>query len=1150
MLNGPAAITWLRHRRVSVAVVLVLTIVCIVTLLLAVVGTLAYHYYSDERRQAFADRHILATDQLSFALAPSVWNLEYDQIEQLIYSRLRDPDIFGIVLELDTRKFIVGRDDNGVPRSLASPYSTTQLPAQSRTLTFEGERLGNLTLHASPRQMESEIAGTRLYMVAFALVLDVVLILSLYIVVKHLIIRPLRQVERYADEISSTGDSAMGLGDLRFIGELDGLKHSIDQMVRKLAAHNRELIRINSRFEQVIEQFPLPIRIADDSGQILVLNKHFTSTFGYTKDQLPDMQAWYGHAYPDESYRREALDAWHQAVAEASRRDGRIKAGIFYITCSNGTVRTVDIAGVKFESITIGVLQDITERVRAEEELARHREHLEELVQSRTEELATTYRRLEETQFAMDHAGIAIQWYEAGSGRISYVNDHACRLYGYSREQLIGRTITELAPCLKPDENDTPVANDNATRHARLETTVLRGDGTLLPVEFVIYRQDAEATQSGNFISFASDISQRKEAEQALITARINAEDAAMARSQFLANMSHEIRTPMNAIIGMTQLALQTELEPRQRNFVRKANAAALSLLGIINDILDFSKVESGNLKVEAIDFDLDKVLDDLGSLLGLKAEEKSIELLFDIAPDVPRNIVGDPLRLTQVLINLTGNAIKFTEHGHVIVRCSSTADGDAAIQLHIEVEDSGIGMTPEQMERLFSPFSQGDGSISRRFGGTGLGLAISRRLIELMGGEIAVKSTPGQGSCFSFSVRAGISATPTRLPASPAALPALRVLLVDDHPDALEALSNQMMAMKLEVCCADSAYAALERIRNSPPFDLLICDWRMPDTDGVELIRILQHDPDLPHPRAIIMVSAYGTEALRQACSDIEIAAILPKPASPSTLLEAIQTALGRWPDSATSSHPDTTKPETRPLSGLHILVVEDNPVNRELAREILQQAGAVVQTANDGEEAIQALDSNAACDCVLMDVQMPVVDGLQATRRIRAQDRFSTLPIIAMTAGALPEERAQTQAAGMNDHLTKPIDVGLMLSTIRHWAAPSSLRDSDPAPVSQPTARIALDPADLEQQLASLQTQLEAGDTDALDTIHALNRQGVSARFAQPFARLTRLVENYAFDEALTELAQLRTDSPSESPPDATDKSVTTTRTKEQEQ
>ncbi|HAG75839.1 MAG TPA: hybrid sensor histidine kinase/response regulator [Thauera sp.] len=1034
MLNMQSSPAWRGGPRVSVAVVLVATIVCIVTVLLALVGSLAFHYYSAERWRTFEDRHNLAAEQLASALVPPVWNLEYDQIGQIAYSRLRDPDIAGVVVEIDAQRLIFGRDGDGAAQRMSLPYATAGLHEQVRAISFGGERIGTLVLHASSDMLEVELAQTRLYMLMFAFVLDVVLILSLYVVVRRLVIRPLRQVERYADEISHVGDSSIVLDDLRFLGELDGLKRSIDNMVRTLAARNRELERTNARFERVTRQFPLPLRIADNSGRLLLVNECYTATFGYTAEELPDLQAWYDKAYPDDAYRAAALAAWDRAVAHSAASAGRIQAGHFRIVCRDGSVKVVDISGVRFEDITVGVMQDITERVMAEDELTRHREHLEELVEQRTEELAATYVRLEETQFAMDHAGIAIQWYEAGSGRISYVNDHACRLYGYGRDQLLGRPITDLAPAI--DASVVVAPSGGEASHQRIETTVRRQDGSALAVEFMIYRQAADAGHEGDYISFATDISQRKEAEQALISARVNAEAAAAARSQFLANMSHEIRTPMNAIIGMTQLALQCELEPRQRNFIQKANAAALSLLGIINDILDFSKIESGNLRVEQVDLDLDRVLDDLAAMLGLKAEEKSLELLFDVAPDVPRRLVGDPLRLTQVLINLVSNAIKFTEHGQVVVRCRCEPAPAGEVLLRFEVEDSGIGIDEAQLAQLFKPFSQGDGSISRRFGGTGLGLTISRHLVELMGGRIDVSSQPGRGSVFAFAVPAVVQSDQTpRATKAWAGLHKSRVLVVDDHPEAREVLATQLASMQAEVECAACARDALAMMRGTPPFDLLITDWHMPGMDGVELVRAIQHDEEAAHPRAIIMVSAFGVDALRVACADVQVGAILPKPASPSTLLEAIQSALGADASSDLPQAGLQPGPDSRSLTGLRILLVEDNPINQELALEMLAREGAEVLTAGDGEQALRQLDRGPICDCVLMDVQMPRMDGLEATRRLRAQARFAALPIIAMTAGALPEERALTQAAGMNDHLVKPIDVDLMLTTILRW-------------------------------------------------------------------------------------------------------------------
>ena len=859
--------------------------------------------------------------------------------------------------------------------------------------------------------------------------------------------------------------------------ELDeALEKQADQN-RALGERNTELQTIQSeliesrgkieasekRIAAIIEASPDGIVTIDRKGTIQTFNKSAESIFGYRAAQVIGKNVKILMPKPvalEHDYYRERFDPTRPSKVvgntlevEGMRQDGELFPLEF----------SVEKVQVGEDIIFIGMLRDISDRKRAEVE-SRLLDRVTAIA-AETDSFETALQRTidmtcELIGWPVGHAYVwsddsdrlvpTSLWYLRDADEFEEFRQVTERTEFAMGEGLPGRVAQSGEPVWIADLKADP----NFPRNKLMKDLGVKS-AFALPVEidgFVVavleFFVDKSLSADEGLLQLMRGVGgqlgrvfERRKAAEELERASQAAEAANEAKSAFLANMSHEIRTPMNAIIGLSDLCLRTDLTPKQQDYLHKVHSSSQSLLGIINDILDFSKIEAGKLDMESIPFALEDVLDNLATSASVKTQEKGLELLFSQAPNVPATLMGDPLRLGQVLINLTNNSVKFTETGEVVVSVDVLEQSEDKATLEFSVRDTGIGMTPEQQGRLFQSFSQADTSTTRKYGGTGLGLAISKQLVEMMDGKIWVESEPGKGSTFKFTVTLQIGTEQETRSHEPGPdLRGMPVLVVDDNPTALEILQTYLESLSFRVTTADSGEAALALFEEANEhFDLVMMDWLMPGFDGMETAEKIKTGMGRTDPPKIILVSAFAGEEVMAKKEAKYLDSMLAKPVNPSQLFDVIMTTFGKAvPKSARDRRKKGLDMEAlRPVQGARILLVEDNEINQQVACELLQQAGFVVEVANHGQEAISMLEPGRY-DCVLMDVQMPVMDGYTATRKIREDDRYQKLPILAMTANATVEDRHKSEDAGMNDHIAKPIDPQVLFAALLQWIEP----------------------------------------------------------------------------------------------------------------
>jgi PAS domain S-box-containing protein len=837
--------------------------------------------------------------------------------------------------------------------------------------------------------------------------------------------------------------------------------------------------------DTVIESIPGVFYALDSRGQFLLFNNNMLAVSEVSAPELQGMNALHLFAEDEQAAVASAIgrtftDGSGDVEATLVGRQGRRTP--FYFTG-----RRIELDG---QLVLVGTGVNVSDRRRAEEVL-----------------------RLSEERFskAFHSSPIAASIARASDGHFVSVNRNYTRDFGWTEADLIGQSSVTIG--LWPDNETRQHWVDQLMRDQRVvdyESSWLHKNGSRRDVS--ISAEITELNDEPCILAYVIDITQRKatvlELErhrhhlEEMVTLRTSelavakdaAEAANRAKSSFLANMSHEIRTPMNAIIGLTHLLQSSPLDSKQRDQLGKVSGAAQHLLGIINDILDLSKIEAGKLTIERAPFEVEKLIENTVDLVSERADAKGLEIVTDIVREIPSMLNGDSMRIGQVLLNFANNAIKFTERGSIVLRSRIESTLAHGLRIRFEVSDTGIGIAPEEQQRLFQSFEQADASTTRRFGGTGLGLAISRQLAQLMGGEVGVESNPGQGSTFWLSVPLGLTDSKPRRRLLSTDFLSRRVLVVDDLAEAREILTSMLSGFGLRVDQVGSGESALDAVvaadAAGDAYELVLFDWHMPRMDGVEAATLLQRLP-LQNPPVHLLVTAFGHRVPAEQMSQAHFEAFLPKPVSRSAMFDTLVAVLKGESIVGAGHLPPAATAHERLAGRIHarILLVEDNPINQEVTLELLHQAGLHADLAENGQIALERVQASPY-DLILMDMQMPVLDGIEATRAIRKLPDYANVPILAMTANAFDEDRQACIDVGMNDHVAKPVNPERLYAAMIHWLPETSRVSAPPRPLpkNHPPA------LDVEQSLKQLAT------IDGLDTAQGLkNLAGRSANYVR---------------------------------------------------
>lgn len=888
---------------------------------------------------------------------------------------------------------------------------------------------------ALPVPMVNAAVMERARPVLLSIALAALFVLGLAILYLVRLFSPFRQMTEVA-QLMRAGDYDAPLPNVRggefstFLGAFADMRTEIQRREVENVQLAADLQASEAFALAVVDAMPDALLVVDDGGRVVRTNRKACDLFGYTPEdlsgraieELVPARFRTRHVEDRKNYERAPTPRQMAGGRElyALRKDG----SEFAVDVGLGPMRQQE------RNYVIAVVVDISVRKTAEEALRRSEERFRLMMEN-----------LHDYSIVMlSPEGVILNW-----------NPGAARLHGYDADEIVGEHIRRLYPSEEVEAGVPDRLIEEARNKGQVENEGwrIRRNGSRFYVQVILA---ALRDAGGRLIGFAKidhDLTERKQNELSLRQARDAAEHASEAKSQFLANMSHEIRTPLNGIIGLGQLLADTTLTGRQQDLLSKLRSSSQGLLKILNDILDYAKIESGRMELERVTFNLDEMLDTTVSLFSFQAEESGVELLLDVAPNVPRNLFGDQMRLFQVLNNLVGNAVKFTERGEILLSVVEESVQEQLVTLRFSVRDTGIGMTSEQQAQLFEAFHQADASYTRRYGGTGLGLVIAKNLVELMGGQIHVASTLGEGSTFWFTVqleRQTVVTLPHR-EIEPGRLVPMHVLVADDNPTAAGILAELLTTWGMSVETARDGERGLRLAREAAqagaPYELYLIDWRMPKLDGLAMVKQLHAmtaTAKISKAPTIVMVTAFGHEQVLKEAPDIDLQLVLDKPVTASRLFDlliTLQQEQGATPQHVPEALGASLFDRTRTIHGARVLLVEDNPTNQFVAKSFLDKMALSVEIAGNGEEAVE-MAAKQDYDVILMDLQMPIMDGIEATTRIHALPNGKTTPIIAMTAAAGDSDRQACEDVGMNGHISKPVDVDELASALLRWVTP----------------------------------------------------------------------------------------------------------------
>ncbi len=998
-----------------------------------------------------------------------------------------------------------------------------------------------------------------------AVVLFIILVLTHFLT--RSLTRPVSQLCRAAEEIGR-GNLAtpipVATGD-----EIGVLASSFREMSHKLQSSQLQLLTAKEYNENIIGSINELLIVTSPEGKIESVNVAACAQLGYPKEELAGFPlerivATKGAALQPARLRELiTADEVQELDASFTTKEGKtipVSLNGAAMPDNEGQLQAIILVArdmreskliAELHEANKQIVDEIEKRKFSEERLLEYHDVLEERVRERTSEVEAANRELQKEMEerlrtseevrklsqAVTQSPVSVLITDP-NGTIEYINPKFTKVTGYSPEEAIGQTPRLLKSGRQSKEFYEELWQTiKAKREWHGEFCNLKKNKEIFWESTSISSILDAQGEISHFVAVKEDITEKKCIAQELEQAKEQAERANKAKSQFLANMSHEIRTPMNAIIGMSHLLRQAGLPAKEKNFVQKISAASNTLLRLIDDILDFSKIEADRLELENLPFNLDDVLTNLSDLVGLKAQEKGLELVLAKSRDVPIVLVGDALRLGQVLTNLTNNAIKFTESGEVIIKIDVMTEADETVTLRFAIKDTGIGLSKEQLNGLFQPFTQADGSTTRKYGGTGLGLAICKKLVQGMRGKIWVESKHQMGSTFSFTALFGLQDTERRKYRLADDMLAMRVLIADVSQSAREALAHYLKAFSFVPTETSSETDALSAFRASSesgtkPYGLAILDAETIKTDEFSILRELtSNQGGRPLPILLTVARNRRLEVRKRLAKEgIDIAGMLNKPVEQSTLFDAIMELFGHAAKRNILKRNKIYDPEAvAALRGAQILLAEDNIINQEVAFELLTSIGVEVTVVDNGRKAVQAVESHAY-DLVLMDIQMPLLDGLAATRQIRNSDsRMRNIPIVAMTANAMNGDRERSLAAGMNDHITKPIEPKQFYTCLCDWIGPDA---------AERRARVAPSPFGLEEKgkkpalhdlrsleplLKKLAKLLKNNDTAAARQLEKVKEKAVGTNLGQDLTVLESLINSYKFEEALAALNRL---------------------------